>query len=451
MTSSCSMTKDVGGAQSSPPRPTHVLLAVLLFGLGARAWVISLTASPDFAVDHLFDTLGWNIAARGQFTLDGITPAAHVGPLYPSLLGLFYAGLGHQPDLVPYLHVFLDTITAFFVFGIGRHLFSPWVGTLAASAFFLYPAYWMYDIRIRAEPILTLLMVVWTWAMVKCITTDRPWPPAGMGLVAGLTILCKPVVMPLAIIISLWLAWSSTCLRSGLLRGGLYMLCCLLTVLPWTMRNNHAFGQLLPVSTGLGVGLWMGSDPVSLGSWPMPNPVEAQIWETAGITPLSHPYVMYEVSNDNLLRKKGWSRIKADPATYVWLTVTRVVHFWIGNKFYLLNSDQGFATAFRNDVRERGATIAVYSLMKRLVLVPALLILALCSLWVFRIHWRDLFPLYAFPIGLTLGYVPFTVESGRYALPVLPCLFLLAAALAVRLCQYANYRSATRMREEYAA
>ena len=44
----------------------------------------------------------------------------------------------------------------------------------------------------------------------------------------------------------------------------------------------------------------------------------------------------------------------------------------------------------------------------------------------------ELLPLYMFPIGLMLGYIPFTVEAGRYALPVLPYLMALSVAVLVQ-------------------
>jgi hypothetical protein len=133
------------------------------------------------------------------------------------------------------------------------------------------------------------------------------------------------------------------------------------------------------------------------------------------------------------LREKGFGRIKVDPFRYVGLTLTRVWDFWIGNSFYLVNAGEGFVRGFQEDAAERGWLVAAYSLMKRLLLVPSLVVLAAWSAWCHRARWRELLPLYLFPIGLTAGYVPFTVEAGRYALPVLPCLMVLSVALVAHL------------------
>ena len=161
----------------------------------------------------------------------------------------------------------------------------------------------------------------------------------------------------------------------------------------------------------------------------MPPEREQAIWESAGITPLPYAHAMYDVQTDQLLREKGMSRIVANPIGYVGLTFTRLWDFWIGNSFYLVNEEGELAQGFRKDTAARGWAVAIYSLLKRLFLMPGFIVVAMCSVWVHRERWRDLLPLYMFPIGLTAGYVPFTVEAGRYALPVLPCLMVLAVAL----------------------
>jgi hypothetical protein len=160
----------------------------------------------------------------------------------------------------------------------------------------------------------------------------------------------------------------------------------------------------------------------------MPLEREYAIWESAGLTPLPHAYAMYEVQTDLLLRQKGIERIMADPLSYLSLTIGRVWDFWVGNSFYLFEEQQGVTLGFSKDAQERGWVVAFYSLFKRLVLVPTLIIFACYSTWIHRDRWKTLLPLYVFPIGLTVAYVPFTVEAGRYALPVLPCLMMLSVA-----------------------
>ena len=409
--------------------PAILLLLAGAIGLLARAWTILHTARQGYAVDDLFDALAWNLVTLGAFTMDGMTPSAHVGPLYPSVLAVFYGVAGHRPDWVPYLHAAFDVGAGVCIFFVGRKLFGSWIGAIAAAAMFLYPTYWTYDPRIRSESLLTLLMSAWLWATVVCLSSTRMFFFVGAGLLAGLVILCKPVTILLAVVLVGLSFLGTDSFRVRMARASLYLLACLLVVLPWTMRNYQAFGMVIPVSAGVGAGLWMGSDPLSRGSWPMPLTMESQIWESAGITPLPYAHAMYDVSTDQILRAKGWARITEAPARYFWLTLTRAYDFWIGNTYYLFNSDQGFVQGLTVDAADRGWLTATYSVAKRLLLIPGLIGLSLWSAWLHQSRWRELLPLYVFPIGLMLGYIPFTVEAGRYALPVLPCLMVLSVAV----------------------
>ncbi|MBX3320826.1 MAG: glycosyltransferase family 39 protein [Nitrospira sp.] len=405
-----------------------ILLPAVGLGLLARAWVISKAPTESFAVDQLFDTLAWNLVSLRRFTLDGVNPAAHVGPLYPGVLACFYFLMGHRPEWVPMLHVLFDLGAAWGIYRVGVVLWNDRVGAWTAALFFLYPAYWTYDPRIRSEALLTLLISLWLWTTVLAMKKPSLLRFVLMGLVAGLTVLCKPVVLVLAILLATLAEMNSDRISQRLARGAMYTTACLTLVAPWSVRNYVEFHQFIPVSAGVGVGFWMGSDPVSRGSWPMPLEQEHTIWESANITPLPHAYAMYDVGTDQRLRQKGIERIIADPMNYLRLTLGRIWDFWIGNSYYLFDEQHEDGFGLWTDAHERGWVVAVYSLVKRLLLIPGLIVLACISAWMQRARWETLLPLYLFPVGLTAGYVPFTVEAGRYALPVLPCLMLLSVA-----------------------
>lgn len=424
--------------------PRMVFGLAVLAGLLARVWIVLQAPPPHFSADELFDRLAWNLVSLHTFTLDGVNPAVHVGPLYPATLAGLYTIVGHRPEWVPVLHIVFDVAASFCLYRVGTTLWGSRTGAWAAALFLLYPAYWTYDPRIRSEALLTLLVCSWLWASVACVRTPGARPFVTLGLLAGLAILCKPVVLVLAGLL-VGLAWvGASPLSRKFAYAGLYLAASLAMVMPWSIRNYVAFQSIIPVSAGIGAGLWMGSDPVSRGSWPMPAEREQALWDSAGITPLPYAHAMYDAATDRLLRKKGWERIARDPVAYLGLSLARVWDFWIGNSYYLENGQGGLVSGLAHDAAERGWLVAAYSVAKRLVFVPALMAAALWSAWCFRDRWRELLPLYVFPIGLTLGYIPFTVEAGRYALPVLPCLMVLSVAWAIRALATRSFPSSGR-------
>lgn len=116
-----------------------ILLPAIGLGLLARVGVIWKAPNQSFAVDQLFDTLAWNLVSLGQFTLDGVNPAAHVGPLYPAILAGFYFFIGHRPEWVPMLHILFDVCAAWGIYRVGTILWDSRVGAWAASFFSFIP------------------------------------------------------------------------------------------------------------------------------------------------------------------------------------------------------------------------------------------------------------------------------------------------------------------------
>ena len=90
--------------------PAALLMLAGALGLLARAWTILHTERQGYAVDDLFDALAWNLATTGSFSMDGVTPSAHAGPLYPAILAAFYAIVGHRPEWVVYVHIGFDIV-----------------------------------------------------------------------------------------------------------------------------------------------------------------------------------------------------------------------------------------------------------------------------------------------------------------------------------------------------
>ena len=68
----------------------------------------------------------------------------------------------------------------------------------------------------------------------------------------------------------------------------IFILCffCLLTLVPWTLRNYQVYKQLVFVYTDGGLNFWMGNHPNSGGSYNIPNPDipgEIPVLKTSGV------------------------------------------------------------------------------------------------------------------------------------------------------------------------
>jgi hypothetical protein len=74
----------------------------------------------------------------------------------------------------------------------------------------------------------------------------------------GLTALTRETVLYFAPLAALWLAWRPSRPAAGL-RGAVFLAAAVLTVAPWTVRNWIQFRTFIPVSTSAGLNLWQGN------------------------------------------------------------------------------------------------------------------------------------------------------------------------------------------------
>ena len=117
-------------------------------------------------------------------------------PLYPLMIGGFYAMFGEQPALVLIAQCLLLAATSVVVFDIGRRLFNQHHGVIAAVLCTLNPMLLRYVGDLQLETLLTFLVCVTVWASIRFYA--RPTVGWGflVGLSAALAALTKSVVLP---------------------------------------------------------------------------------------------------------------------------------------------------------------------------------------------------------------------------------------------------------------
>jgi 4-amino-4-deoxy-L-arabinose transferase-like glycosyltransferase len=148
------------------------------------------------------------------------------------------------------------------------------------------------------------------------LVTLSPWHPGIpwrtiviAGILFGLATLTRSITLLFIPIVALWLLlhWPAAgqaatgiprrALRL-LLPSLLFMLCALLTIAPWTIRNYQAYGRPILVETGLSFNLWFfnepreGNEAIYQALASIPNPADRSDYATA----------------------KGLARLREDPA-----------------------------------------------------------------------------------------------------------------------------------------
>jgi hypothetical protein len=213
----------------------------------------SFTAASDTEPDTRRDGVRADVRLR---------PTARRMPLYPLFVALLCVASGtHEPALiVPPVQGLLMVANVALIIALGRRFFGDLVALVAGLFASLYQAYLYLPTQIITETLyLTLLLLV-------LIVLTRPKPVRMPALVAGFVlmgglILTRANAVALVPVVLVW-AWRT--LRGTRARPakiGLLIVCLLVPLVPWWVRNAVTFGRFIPLSTNGGWNFFLGHNP----------------------------------------------------------------------------------------------------------------------------------------------------------------------------------------------
>jgi 4-amino-4-deoxy-L-arabinose transferase-like glycosyltransferase len=165
---------------------------------------------------------------------------------------------GYQIVFVQVAQCILSAMACVVIYGIFRRALpnetAAWLAGLACA---LYPMQVWYTPRLWTETFLTLVVALFSLALVYLL--QKPGAGAALlcGLLAGVAALSKGIALvffPLALLI-LVIYFRKTSLRWAVLFSG----AALLLILPWTWRNWQITGYFLPIHTDSGVNFYLGN------------------------------------------------------------------------------------------------------------------------------------------------------------------------------------------------
>ncbi|MEQ1759773.1 MAG: tetratricopeptide repeat protein [Vicinamibacterales bacterium] len=197
------------------------------------------------------------------------TSVFYQAPLYPYLLGLVYAGAGHDLLLVRVLQALLGASGCVLVALAGERLFDRQAGVIAGFLLALSAPAIFFDALIQKTALETFLMCVLLYFTTRVV--DEPEERASwflLGLTGGGLALSRENTLILLPVLCVWL-WSEWRLpvrrrwaMSLMLAGGLALL-----LAPATIRNAVAGGGFHLTTSQLGTNLYIGNHPGADGTY----------------------------------------------------------------------------------------------------------------------------------------------------------------------------------------
>ncbi len=323
------------------------LIAILIVSITARVGaaivlgdqIVDLPGTSDQLSYHTLATqvLGgkgftfpvewWPVTAAGA-------PTAHWSFLYTFYLIGVYFIFGEHPLAARLLQAAIVGLAhPLLVFAIGRRVFGPKTGIIAAGITAIYSYFIYYSGTLMTEPfyITSILAALYLAILIgqRSFTRQDRKPQLNihvialyLGLALAMTVLLRQLFLLIIPFILIWVLWSGG--RSRLVPVIIAGITVLLVILPYTLFNYARFNRFVLLNTNAGYALYMGNHPI-YGTKFIP------ILESEMYIRLIPPELrsLDEAALDQELLKRGIKFVTQDPVRYLLLSVSRIPPYFM--------------------------------------------------------------------------------------------------------------------------
>jgi 4-amino-4-deoxy-L-arabinose transferase-like glycosyltransferase len=333
-------------------RTTLILLvAILAVGFGLRAYrVVEPLQTPGDDAAAYYD-LSKSLYEEGSYGSPGFRDASDWSPGAPLLYaGSFYATGGAREGTARIVELLLGVGAILVVFGLGRRIACRPAGLIAAFGVAVYPPFIHSTGALFSEPPAIFTLPAAVLAFLWAADRDRPpWAWLVPGLLFGLTALIRPEYLAVGVAFVLLAAFRVGKARGwkpGLAGAALMVAALLVPIVPWTVRNIVVLDRVVPISTGGGKALYVGTYLPADGEYQRVKADLVERYLHRDLEPGSEaldevdPAPLFdrvaarypELPRDEALGKVGkenlYDYLEQDPAGYAGMTARKVWRMW---------------------------------------------------------------------------------------------------------------------------
>jgi 4-amino-4-deoxy-L-arabinose transferase-like glycosyltransferase len=251
-------------------RRTLIALALIaVLGLGLRAYAVVHPVANPADDSHAYYGLAKALYEEGSYGGPEFHDSSDWSPGAPLLYAAsFFATGGPREGTARIVEALLGTAAILVVFALGERLGGRgttrgrWTGLLAAFAIAVYPSFIHSTGELMSEPPAILTLPAAVLAFLWASEHERPWAWLVPGLLFGLTAMFRPEYLFVAAVFVVLAAiriWAARGPRPALAGAGALLLALLVAIIPWTVRNLVVLERVVPISTGSGKALYVGT------------------------------------------------------------------------------------------------------------------------------------------------------------------------------------------------
>jgi 4-amino-4-deoxy-L-arabinose transferase-like glycosyltransferase len=248
-------------------RTLIALAAIALLGLVVRAYVVVNPVEHPGDDSRAYYALSKALYTEQSFGGPEFHDSSDWSPGAPFLYAAsFYATGGAREGTARIVEALLGIATILVVFALGWRLggreLGRWVGLFAAFAVAVYPPFLHTTGELMSEPPAMLSLPAAILAFLWASDREGTWPWLVPGFLFGLTAMFRPeylLVGAAFVVLAAIREWQRRGWRLGLAGAAVLLVALVLPILPWTVRNVVVLERVVPISTGGGKALYVGT------------------------------------------------------------------------------------------------------------------------------------------------------------------------------------------------
>jgi hypothetical protein len=343
-------------------RVVAILLALTVVGGVLRFHAAADPSAYQSKDEQSYAMIARGLSVTGNYGNPGMSDPVHWPPGAPLMFALAYelhpklrgGGVWDVPSAYP-VQALVGTLTIPAAFLLAFLIAGPAAGLVAAAAVAFYPPLISASGDLLSEPLGALLVTSALAATVWALRRPAAWLPAiAAGLLLGATILTRadlalvPLIAVLVVAVAAWRRASASPLRAAVRAAGPMLLAVVVILTPWTVFASSKAGHFVPLSSGGGSNLWVGTYLPGNGSMfgakrALADEVRARNPELAGkkwfqlrqadviaTVAARHP----GLSTDAALQKEGMQNLRdyalGDPVAFAGMGARKVWRLWGG-------------------------------------------------------------------------------------------------------------------------
>ena len=369
------MTAVADWFRTLPPRygkRTLIALALIAtLGLFVRAYVVVNPVSNPADDSHAYYAISKALYEEASFGGPEFRDSSDWSPGAPFLYAAsFSATGGAREGTARIVEALLGVATILVVFALGWRLggreLGRWVGLFAAFAVAIYPPFLHTTGELMSEPpaMLTLpaAILAFLWAAEK----RSLWAWLAPGFLFGLTAMFRPeylLVGAAFVLLAAIQAWRERGWQLGLAGAAILLVALVLPILPWAIRNYVVLDRVVPISTGGGKALYVGTYLPADGEYQRVKALLVQRYQHRDLAPNSealddvNPTPLFNrVAEEEMGKDPGLTRDQAlgkigkenlskyfgeDPGDYLAMTARKVGRMWSSGVGEAMSSTPG--------------------------------------------------------------------------------------------------------------